>query len=185
MVRATIWVRTGATVGRTRHAHVVRRRRSRAVGSADSRVVLRSAPAESHSRVANGVALHLVDGHLGGVAVDKLDEAAALARRDLDVGDFSESLEERSKFVLRDIAGKAADENSCVIRIGELVHLSSWVEAATSTGIAAVGKSLNSSPHLLLRHTAAHHRTALVSVTKAVIAAVIRDGHVRVGYSQF
>lgn len=104
MVRATVRVRTGAAVGRTRHAHVVRRRRSRAVGSADSRVVLRSAPAESDSRVANGVALHLVDGHLGGVAVDKLDEAAALARRDLDVGDFSESLEERSKFVLRDIA---------------------------------------------------------------------------------
>jgi hypothetical protein len=119
------------------------------------------------------------------VAVDKPDEAAALARGDLDVGDFSESLEERSKFVLRDITRKAADKNSCVVGVGELVHLSSWVEAATSTGIAAVGKSLDSSPHLLLRHTAAHHRTALVSVTKAVVATVIRDGHVRVGYSQF
>jgi hypothetical protein len=104
VVRATIWVGTGATVGRARHTHVVRRRRSRAVGSADSRVVLRSAPAESDSRVANGVALHLVDGHLGGVAVDKLDEAAALARRDLDVGDFSKSLEERTKFILSHIS---------------------------------------------------------------------------------
>jgi len=104
VVRAAIWVRTGATVGRARYAHVVRRRRSRAVGSADSRVVLRSAPAESDSRVADGVALHLVDSHLGGVAVDKLDEAAALARGDLDVSDFSKSLEERSELILSDVS---------------------------------------------------------------------------------
>jgi hypothetical protein len=36
----------------------------------------------------------LVDGHLSRVAVDELDETAALARRNLDVGDFTKALEE-------------------------------------------------------------------------------------------
>jgi hypothetical protein len=73
---------------------VVGGRGSGAVGSADARVVLAAAPRQTDAGVANRVALHLVDGHLSGVAVDKLDEAAALARGDLHVGDLSESLEE-------------------------------------------------------------------------------------------
>jgi hypothetical protein len=76
------------------HAHVVRRGRSRAVGSANTRVVLRSTPAEADAGVADRVALHLVDGHLGSVAVDELDKTAALARWYLDIGDFAEALEE-------------------------------------------------------------------------------------------
>jgi hypothetical protein len=103
-MRAAIWVRARTSVSRTRHAHVVRRRGSRAVRSAYPGVVLRSTPAESHTRVANGVALHLIDGHLGGVAVDKLDKAAALARRDLDICDLAKSLEERSQLVFSHIS---------------------------------------------------------------------------------
>lgn len=76
------------------HAHVVRRRGGRAVGSADARVVLRSTPTEADTRVTDRVALHLVDGHLGGVAVDKLDKTAALARRYLNIGDLAKALEE-------------------------------------------------------------------------------------------
>jgi len=77
-----------------RHAHVVRGRGGRSVRSADAGVVLRSAPAEADTGVSDGVALHLVDGHLGGVAVDKLNETASLARWYLDIGDFTKALEE-------------------------------------------------------------------------------------------
>jgi hypothetical protein len=38
--------------------------------------------------------LHLIDGHLGGVTMNKLDKAATLAGRDLDVCYLAEPLEE-------------------------------------------------------------------------------------------
>ena len=80
-----------------RHAH---RRvnwwwRSRTVRSAcGARVVLAATPAEADTRVTDGVALHLVDGHLSSVALNELDETAALARGNLDVGNLAKALEE-------------------------------------------------------------------------------------------
>lgn len=108
-----------------------RRWRSRTVGAASrARVVLGAAPAEAHARVADGVALHLVDGHLGSVALDELDETTAFAGRNLDVGDFTESLEERAQLILGDVAGQTTNEDSGVVGVGELVHgLGSAVEA--------------------------------------------------------
>jgi len=79
--------------------------RSWAIWSASrSRIVLTSAPAEPDTRVANGIALHLVDGHLSRVALNELDKAATLSRRNLHIGDLAESLEERAKLVLRNVA---------------------------------------------------------------------------------
>lgn len=99
-------------------------------GAGGSRVVLAAAPAQTNTRVSNGVTLHLVDGHLGSVALDELNETAALARRDLDVSDLTKALEERAKLVFGDVARKTTDENGSVIGIGELVHgLRSTVEA--------------------------------------------------------
>jgi hypothetical protein len=100
----------------------VGRGRSRAVRGAYTRVVLRTAPREADAGVSDRITLHLIDGHLGGVTVDELNEAAALSRRDLDVGDLSESLEERPKLILGDVATKATDEDGCVVGIRELVH---------------------------------------------------------------
>ena len=109
-----------------RHAHAGaedRWRRGGAVGSASrAGVVLRASPAKTDTRIANGVALHLVDGHLGGVTLHELDETAALARRNLDVGDLAEALEERAELILSDVARKATDENSGVVGVSELVH---------------------------------------------------------------
>jgi hypothetical protein len=108
-----------------RHAHgrVDRRWRGGAVrGAGRARVVLGATPAEAHARVADRVALHLVDGHLGGVALNELDEAAALSGRDLDIGDLAEALEEGTELVLGDVAGEAADEHGGVVGVGELVH---------------------------------------------------------------
>lgn len=116
---------------------VVRRRRGRAVRSAHARVVLRASPREADTRVANGVTLHLVDGHLGGVAVDELDEAATLARRDLDVGDLAEALEERPQLILGDVAREATDEHGSIVRVRELVH-SHGVEARATLLVAEV-----------------------------------------------
>lgn len=70
-----------------------------------SRVVLASAPAEANARVANGIALHLVDGHLSSMALNELNKTAALSRWNLDVSDLAEALEERAELVLSDITG--------------------------------------------------------------------------------
>lgn len=116
-----------------RHAHrrVNRWWGSGAVRSAGrARVVLAATPAETDTRVTDGVALHLVDGHLGSVALNELDETAALAGRDLDVGDFTEALEEGAELILGDVATKTADEDGGVVRVGELVH---WLRSTVET----------------------------------------------------
>lgn len=128
-----------------RHSHggVHRRRRGSGTVGASSwaGVVLRATPAQAHPRVSNGVALHLVDGHLSGVALDELDETAALARGDLDIGDFTEALEERTELILGNVAGETANENGGVVGVSELVHgLGSTVEAhrgSTHRGVHA------------------------------------------------
>jgi len=134
------------------HSHVVRRRGGRAVGSSDTRVVLGSTPAEADTRVTNGVALHLVDGHLSSMAVDELDETAAFARRNLDISNLTEALEEGSEFVLGHVARKSANEDSGVVGVGELVHLSSRVECAAT----AIGRGEGTRPHVLLRNVVHH-----------------------------
>jgi hypothetical protein len=109
-------------MGRHSSTHVVRGRGCRAVRGADTRVVLRASPREADTRVSNRVALHLVDCHLGGVTVHKLDKAAALSRRDLDVSDLAEALEERAELVLSDVARQSANKDGGVVRVSELVH---------------------------------------------------------------
>jgi hypothetical protein len=76
------------------------------------------------------------------MAVDKLHETATLARRDFDVGDFSEPLEKRTKFILRDVSGEAADENSRVVGVGKLVHRLDW---GVRGSLAVVGR--RGTPH--------------------------------------
>jgi hypothetical protein len=150
-----------------RHAHARaedRWGRSRAVRSASrSRVVLRTSPAKTDTRVADGVALHLVDSHLRGVALDELNETAALARGDLDIGDLAEALEEGAELVLGDVSTESADEDSSVVRVGELVHgLRSAVVAhrGSAHGIHAHARSAAALLHL---HAArATRSTALV-----------------------
>ena len=140
------------------HAHVVRRGRSRPVRGADPRVVLGPAPAKPDTRVANGVTLHLVDRHLRRMPVHELDEATALARGNLDIGDLTEALEEGSELVLGHIARETADEHSRVVGIGELVHLRGGVEAATP-----VGRRERPGPHVLLRDVVHHRRRSMVT----------------------
>lgn len=107
----------------SRHASVVvRRRRGRTIGGTHARVVLRTAPRQANARVPDRIALHLVDGHLGGMAVDELDESAALAGGDLHVGDLAKSLEEGAQLVLGDVARQSTDKDSRIVWIGELVH---------------------------------------------------------------
>jgi hypothetical protein len=104
---------------------------SRAVGSAGrARVVLAATPAEADTRVTDGVALHLVDGHLSSVALDELDETTALTRRDLDVCNLAKALEERAELIFGDVTTKTTNENGGVVGVSELIHwLGSTVEA--------------------------------------------------------
>jgi hypothetical protein len=168
LVRTTVWAWT-----MVRKAHVMRRRGSRTVRGANARVVLGAAPAEANARVADGVTLHLVDGHLGGVAVDELHETAALARGNLHIGDFAKALEEGSELVLGHVARKATHKDGGVVGVGELVHLRRRVEAA-------VREALHLAPHLLLGHATASHHGAIAAVgasvaTEALVAASCND----------
>ena len=112
-----------------------RRRGSGTVGATSGAgVVLGAAPAQAHTRVTNGVALHLVDSHLGSVTLDELNEATALSRGDLDVSDLAEALEERAELILGDVAGKTTNEDGGVVGISELVHgLGSTIEGHGGT----------------------------------------------------
>ena len=56
------------------------------------------------------------------MAMDKLDEAAPLSRRDLDVGNFTKALEERAKLILSDIARQASNKDGGIVRVRKLVH---------------------------------------------------------------
>lgn len=115
---------------RRRHTHrwVHRWRRSGTVwGAGGTRIVLATSPAETDPRIPNRIALHLVDGHLCCVTLDELNKPAALPGRNLDVGNFSEALEERPELVLRDIPRKPSNKDCGVVRVGELVH---WLRLA-------------------------------------------------------
>lgn len=87
-----------------------------------SRVVLGASPRETDTRVADRVALHLVDGHLSSVTLDELDETAAFSWWDLDIGDLSEALEEAAKLILGDVSRESSNKHGSVVRIGKLVH---------------------------------------------------------------
>lgn len=165
-------VRARTTV--RRHA-VVGRRRSRTVRSTHARVVLRAAPRKADARVPNRISLHLVDRHLGGVTVHKLDEATALSGRDLDVCYLAESLEERTQLVLSHVARQTADEHSGVIRVSELVHgslthASTRITAATST---VERTRLRHAPTHAGLHGICHHRP---TVAAAVVGVLVSTG---------
>lgn len=160
-----------------RHAHGrVHRRRwgSGTVGaSGGAGVVLRAAPAETYPRVTNGVALHLVDGHFGGMTLDELDETTALARRDLDVGDFTEALEERTELVLSDVAGEATNENGGVVGVGELVH-----GLRSAIVVAHWGSTHGVHAHVGAAWTLGHaHSTGTAGTTTLVLGGSSADAH--------
>ena len=56
------------------------------------------------------------------MTLHELHEAATLSRRDLDVGDLAEALEERTELVLSDVSREPTDEDSGVVGVCELVH---------------------------------------------------------------
>ena len=91
-------------------------------GAGWTRVVLGPTPAKTDARVTDGVALHLVDSHLGSVALNELNEAATLAWGNLDVCNLAKALEEGAELVLGDVAGQTADEDGSVVRVSKLVH---------------------------------------------------------------
>lgn len=117
------------------HVRVNGRGRGGTVGSSSwARVILRATPAQADTRVADRVALHLVDSHLSSVTLDELDKTTALSRRNLDIGDLAESLEERTELILGDVARKTSNKDGSIVGIGELVHgLGSAVETHRRT----------------------------------------------------
>ena len=158
------------------HALVLWWRWSRSVGgSSGTRIVLGASPREADTGVSDGVTLHLVDGHLSGVALDELDEATALSGWDLDVGDLPEALEERAELVLGDVAGKATDKDGGVVGVSELVH---WLrgtvvaDRGSSHGVHARGHVAS---HWGARHTA--HGTRWSTTARLVLGGCGGDSH--------
>jgi hypothetical protein len=103
------------------------------------------------------------------MAMDELHETAAFAGRDLDVGDFSESLEERAKLILSDVARQAANEHGGVVRVRELVHGLHGVERST---LSIEG---GSSPHgARMSRDGRHHLVAALGLGLTVAAILVR-----------
>ncbi len=149
------------------HAHTGAKdwwRRSRAVRSASrAGVVLRTSPTQANTRIADGVALHLVDGHLRGMTLHELDETASLAWRNLDVGNLTEALEERTQLILGDIARQTTNEDSGVVGVGKLVHGLGGAIVAHRRRTHGVHAHARATAALLHAHTAGSTRsTALV-----------------------
>lgn len=90
------------------------------------------------------------------MAMDKLDEAASLSGRNLDIGDFTKALEERAKLILSDIARQASNEDGGVVWISKLIH-SHRVESATALLETVVG--------LLLSHPLVIHASGRLHAT--------------------
>ena len=158
------------------HALVLWWRWSRTVrGSSGTRVVLGASPGKANAGVSDGVTLHLVDGHLSGVALDELDEAAALSGWDLDVGDLPEALEEGAELVLGDVAREATDEDGGVVGVSELVH---WLrgtvvaDRGSAHGVHARGHVAS---HWGARHTA--HGTRWSTTARLVLGGRGGDTH--------
>lgn len=159
---------------------VMRRGRSGTIGGANARIILRPAPRETHARIADGVALHLVNGHLGRMAMDKLDEAAAFARRDLDVGDFAKPLEERSKLIFRYVARETANEDCGVVWVRKLIHRLRSHRTKVRLVVATVAAAVAHVPAAHLITTldgprALHVITAVLTLAILMRAVVIRQ----------
>lgn len=144
-----------------------------------SRVVLRAAPRETNTRVSDGVSLHLVDGHLGSVALNELNEAAALSGWNLHVGDLSKALEERSELVLGNVARQSSDKDSGVVWVGELVHgLRSTIIVHGRRSVHAIhaGSRLHTLTHWWAT-TTLHRHTGWSTTARLVLGCSSGDAH--------
>jgi hypothetical protein len=171
------WCKVAVRVAR-RHPHGREDRgrgRGSVRGTGRARVVLAAAPGETNARVADGITLHLVDGHLGSVALDKLDETASLAGGDLDVGNLAKALEEGTQLVLGDVAGQAADEHGGVVGVGELVHRLRSAAAIVAHWGSAHGVHADGAAATAAGRHAAHGRTA--GTTALVLGGRRADAH--------
>ena len=90
--------------------------------SSRARVVLRSTPGETDTRVSDRITLHLVDRHLCRVALHKLNKTATFAGGNLDISNFAKALEEGTEFVFRHITTQSTHKHSRIVRIRELIH---------------------------------------------------------------
>ncbi len=111
------------------------------------------------------------------MALHELDKAATLPRWNLDVGDLTESLEERTKLVLSNISGKATNEDGGVVGIGKLVHRL-WCAIVSNWGIAHRIHAASHSSWATLttgRHTTTH--TSRSTSTSLVLRSSGGDSH--------
>jgi hypothetical protein len=160
-----------------RHAHaraVDRWRGCRAVGSTSGTgVVLGTSPAKANARVADGVALHLVDGHLGSMTLHELHEPASLAWWNLYIGDFTEALEERSELVFGDVTRETTDKDRGVVGVSELVH------GLRSTVVAHGRRTHRVHAHARATATALlhAHATGTARTTTLVLGSCSADAH--------
>lgn len=144
-------------------------------GSGWTRVVLAASPRETDARVTDWVTLHLVDSHLGCVALNELDESTALSGWDLDVGDLSKALEERAELILGDIARQTSNKDSSVVWISELVH---WLRSTIVTHWGRCTHRVHAWSHASA-HTATGHtaHNSWGSTARLVLWSGRRDAH--------
>lgn len=143
--------------------------------SSRARIVLGSAPGKANTRVTNGIALHLIDSHLGGMALDELDKSTSFSWRNLDVSDFSKALEKRSELVLSNISRQTAHENGSIVWIRELVH---WLGSTVVTHWGSTHR-VHARSHTTRHTTTLHswHATWRSTSAGLVLRSCCRDSH--------
>lgn len=129
------------------------------------------------------VSVHLVDCHLGALAVHKLDKAASLARRDLDVGNVSKHGEAVPELVLMADSRETANKDGGVVGI---VVLARGVLRASRLNREAVSSGGHS--HVVVHvhvghaaHTANSHVASVGVVHVVVVVIVVVHAHLVLG----
>jgi hypothetical protein len=108
------------------------------------------------------------------MTLDELDKAATLSWRNLYVGNFAEALEEGTQFILGNVSGETANEDSGVVWVRELIH---WLG---STVVAKRGRSthrVHAWSHAATTHSTAHWHASRSTSTGLVLRGGGRDAH--------
>lgn len=107
------------------------------------------------------------------MTLNELDEATSLAWRNLDVSNLAEALEEGAELVFGNVAGKAADKDSGVVGVGELVHRLGGTVVAAHWG-SAHGVHAHSGAAAALWHA---HAARTSGTAALVLGCGGRDAH--------
>jgi len=85
-------------------------------------VVFRSSLREADARISDKVTLYLPYSYLGYTTINELDNAVTLTGKDPNIYNLPKAVEERLELILSYIIRKTANEDSYIVRVGDLIY---------------------------------------------------------------